>query len=458
MSDLNNRRELWYQTDVVRPDELAAWYGGSSEAAAKGSADAGCSTHIPPHGAADFSEKENRKRRRTKIISLSVCAFVLAASVLTAVSSAVSLHRLRAQVSADAPGAAIGPYEYQEDYRDYFAERYHVSDDAGMERAEAAEDMELTLHSQNGKREMTLQEIYETVNPAVVGVTMHRDGREYGWGSGVIFTADGYIVINTHMIEGADAAQVILSTGERYDAKLVGEDAGSDIAILKIEGEGFPYAELGDSDELRVGDAVAAIGNPLGESYSGTMTNGIVSAINRTVTNQGHKMTLLQTNTAINEGSSGGALVNMYGQVIGITNMKLTTLYSVVQVEGMCFAIPTTVVKEVGDQILAVGMVSGEPTIGIVAAAVSDEAIIVYGLPAGVYVTEVSEGSDAKAQGLEAGDIILKVNGISVSSVAQVNAIKGDLSVGDTLTLTVYREGKTFDMDVRLVDNMDIQR
>ena len=273
----------------------------------------------------------------------------------------------------------------------------------------------------------------------------------------MIFRADGYIITNTHIIQGADAAVVSLTSGDRYDARLIGEDEQSDIAVLKIDGRGLPYAEFGDSDELLVGDAVAAIGNPLGEQYAGTMTDGIVSSINRNVSQQGHRQTMIQTNAALNEGNSGGPLVNMYGQVVGITNMKImSVLYSTV--EGIGFAVPSSVVKEVADQMLATGAVMGEPSIGIIAGAVSDEARSLYGLPAGVYVTEVSDGSDAKARGLQVGDIITKVDGIAVSSVAGVNAVKGDHAVGDTVTLTVYRDGEVFEMEITLVDKTSIRR
>ena len=166
-------------------------------------------------------------------------------------------------------------------------------------------------------------------------------------------------------------------------------------------------------------------------------------------------MTLLQTNAALNEGNSGGPLINSAGQVIGITNMKIMHSYDAT-VEGIGFAIPSSVVKQIADQLLEQGVVSGEPTIGIVAGAVSAEAREVYGLPQGIYVTEVNEGSDALEKGLREGDVITAVNGRSVASVAEVNFIKEGLQVGDTITLTVYRDGETFEMEVALVDKGDI--
>jgi len=283
----------------------------------------------------------------------------------------------------------------------------------------------------------------------VVGISTTVDGEDYGWGSGVVFTTDGYIITNTHIISGCDGVAVSFPDGSEYEGFLVGEDSVSDIAVLKIEGGNFPYAEFGDSASLSVGDSVAAIGNPLGEEYAGTMTNGIISAINRNVSNNGHPMTLLQTNTALNEGNSGGPLVNAYGQVIGITNMKImSALYNTV--EGIGFAIPSTVIKAVANELIGNGVVSGYPSLGIMAGPVSEEAVALYGLPRGVYVSVVY---DVSASGLQVGDVIVEVNGTPVSSVSDVNAIKDGFGVGDVLQLTIFRDGGTITIDSVLIDS-----
>ena len=457
----NSRLNGWYSIEMPETEEVLSWYSEASAENADGPESAGMTADTAPKlSAAD------RKLRRTRIIALVLCALIVLASVLSAVSAHVSAKR-RDRETAQRPAAESVPRSevpdifgtddddgYDEDFRDYFASYYSTSSEVRIERAETGTGVTLTLYPQPAQ-ELSLQEIYQLVSPAVVGVTTYVDGEEYSWGTGVIFTQDGYIITNTHIIQGTDAAVVSLASGELYDAFLVGEDEASDIAVLKIEAEGLPYALFGDSDALRVGDTVAAIGNPLGELYAGTMTNGIVSAIDRNVMNNGHTMTLLQTNTALNEGNSGGPLVNAYGQVVGITNMKIMSVYYST-VEGIGFAIPSSVVKQVADQLIEYGLVLGNPTIGIMAGPVSSEAIEVYGLPEGVYVSEVSDGSDAKVQGLQVGDIILKVNGVPVASVAEVNAIKDQFSVGDTLTLTIYRDGETFDMDIRLVDKSEI--
>ena len=263
----------------------------------------------------------------------------------------------------------------------------------------------------------------------------------YALGTGIIMTEDGYIITNAHVLDRGKSVQVtLLADDSEYEAKLVGADFVSDIAVLKIDAEGLTPAEFGDSGTLVVGDSVTAIGNPLQEQLYGTMTVGIISAINRNVIYDGHSMTLLQTDTAINEGNSGGPLINAWGQVIGVTNMKAFTT----GVEGICFAIPTSVVRPIVDALIAEGQVKGRPSIGITIGPLSESAIEYYDLPSGLYIDSVAEGSDAA------------VNGETVTTTFEVNAIKERYSVGDTLTLTLYRDGRTFDVDVTLVDTNDI--
>ena len=183
-----------------------------------------------------------------------------------------------------------------------------------------------------------------------------------------------------------------------------------------------------------------------------TMTNGIISAINRDMVYNGHSMTLLQTNAAINEGNSGGPLSKMYGQVIGITNMKALST----GVEGIGFAIPTAVIRPIVNALLADGRVSGRVSIGITVGAISSAASDYYDLPEGLYISDVAEGSDAEKKGIQSGDMLLAVNGKAVTTTYDVSAVKDGLQVGDTVTLTIYRDGKTFDVKVKLVDTNDI--
>lgn len=422
----------WYPEAALTADDMDAWYRPPVSRTAS---------------PAPVLEKD-KKRRRTKIISLSVCAAILLCAAALAIWKLAG-HDRSIPVAA-APAAVTDRGEYGS-YREYFEAVYTASSDVALPRAEPDGRVSLTLYP-TGRRELSLQDIYASVSPAVVGISAYRDGELFSWGSGVIFTDDGYIVTNTHILEGCDSAAASLPDGRIFEALLVGEDSASDIAVLKIDGQNLPFARFGDSGTLRVGDLAVAIGNPLGQEYSGTMTDGIISAINRNVYNNGHTMTLLQTNAALNEGSSGGPLVNAGGQVIGITNMKIMSAYFVT-VEGIGFAIPSSVVKDIVDQIMANGYVPGYPSIGITAVGVSSDVMRMYGLPAGVYVAEVRDGSDAQRRGLQSGDIITQVNGVDVRSVSEVNAIKEGFDVGEVLTLTVYRDGTYLTMEVELVDS-----
>ena len=328
-----------------------------------------------------------------------------------------------------------------------------VSGKNSIPAAETGTGVTMTISPVPGGSELTLQEIYTKCLPSVVGIRTELSTSQYSMGTGIIMTADGYIVTNTHVLDGGYAVTVTLSDGTEHEAKLVGADTISDLAVLKIEVTGLTPAQFGDSSGLQVGDSVVTIGNPLGEDLRGTMTNGIISAINRDITYDGHLMTLIQTNAAINEGNSGGPLINMYGQVIGITNMKAVSTNGV---EGIGFAIPTASVHTVVDALIAEGRVSGRPSIGITIAPVSSSALDYYDLPDGLYIESVAKGSDAEKQGVQSGDILVAVNGESVAKTYDVNAIKDGLQVGDSMTLTLYRDGKTFDVTVTLVDTNDI--
>ncbi len=457
-----HRSEDWYRKSGY-PDrkEEGSWYSDSSDLVIPRLADAGCSTHQPPPRSVSFEGDTGKKRRRTKIISLSVCGFLLVAAMVVAAWQIAGLFRVQPGESAQNASEEMFRFgvgeeqEAYEDFREYFANYYVGDPGVNIPQGEIGTGVTLTLRPLS-KVEMPLQDIYGMVSPAVVGVTTFLEGQEYSWGTGVVFTADGYIITNTHVLTGGDEAIVTFSDGTEYEAQLIGADEASDIAVLRVQGEGLPYADFGHSDGLQVGDTVVAIGNPLGQAYSGTMTNGIISAINRNISYNGHSMTLLQTNAALNEGNSGGPLVNAAGQVVGITNMKIMSTYYAT-VEGIGFAIPSAVVKEVADELIEKGIVMGEPTIGIVAGSVNAEAMELYGMPEGVYISQVNEGSDAKKQGLRVGDVILEVNGIPVTTVAEINAIKEGLQVGDPLDLVIWREGKTLDITIRLVDRSVIE-
>ena len=302
--------------------------------------------------------------------------------------------------------------------------------------------------SSNDEDALSLQEIYEKMIPSVVSIVTNA-----GTGTGIVMSEDGYLITNCHVIAQAQQITAMTWDEQTYPAALVGSDEASDLAVLKIEpDEALTAAEFGDSDALRVGDTVVAIGDPLGVKLRGTMTNGIVSAINRNLMVNDREMTLIQTNAALNNGNSGGPLINCYGQVVGVNAVKLSSYYSQATVEGLGFAIPISTAKPIIDELIRNGYVAGRPAIGISGEQLPAAARVYYGLPEGVYVTYVAPDSGAWEAGVRKGDIITAINGTSVSSVDALNTVKNRFSAGDTVTLTIYRSGQTADVDITLMD------
>lgn len=345
-----------------------------------------------------------------------------------------------------------------DDWRDYFDSFYIVDDsDRGDSRIPAVEErpawqMELKPAEETEK---SLQELYSDCVGSIVSISSYIDGETgYYWGSGIVLTEDGLILTNSHLIQGCDSARVMLSDNTEYLAELVGEDRTSDLAVLRIDAQGLTPAVFGESDSLSIGQRVAAIGNPLGEEFRATLTDGIISGIDRGINHDGSSMNLLQTNTAINEGSSGGALYNMFGQVVGVTNMKMMSNYS--SIEGICFAIPSVTVRSVVNALIRDGKVLGRPAVGVTVGMISAEAAGHYDLPYGLYVSGVSEGSDASEKGIREGDIITAVNGSPARTSDDILRVRDGLSVGDTITFTIWRDGESFDVDVALMERNDI--
>ena len=299
---------------------------------------------------------------------------------------------------------------------------------------------------------LCLQDIYSSVIDSVVSISsMTSSGTSSG--TGIIMSSDGYVITNHHVITGALVISVLTNDNQEFEAALVGSDEMSDLAVLKIDARGLQAAEFGDSSKLRVGDSVVAIGDPLGVQLRGTMTNGIISAINRDLTVGDRTMTLIQTNAALNNGNSGGPLINCYGQVIGINTVKMSSYYTATaSVEGLGFAIPISVAKPIIDELIENGYVAGRPAIGISGDSLPSYYRTYYRLPEGVYVTSVNEGSDAKAKGIREGDIVTAINGEKICSIDELNTVKNQYAAGDEVTLTIYRSGAYYEMTVTLVD------
>ncbi len=303
-------------------------------------------------------------------------------------------------------------------------------------------------------KQMTAAEVYAGNVNSTVGITTQVTTNFWGYttqsaasGSGFIYSADGYIITNYHVIESASSIKVTLYDGKSYDAQLVGYDESNDVAVLKIDAKDLTPVTIGDSDNLNVGDSVIAIGNPLGE-LTFSLTSGAVSALDREVTMSNNvTMELIQTDCAINSGNSGGALFNLYGEVIGITNAKYSgSSGSGASIDNIGFAIPINSVRSIVDSIIEKGYVA-KPYIGVMVSDVSDEAIS-YGTPAGAAVVSVTEGGPAEKAGLQANDIITAVDGKEISGKSGLSSIIADCAAGDKLTLSVYRQGQTLTVTV----------
>ena len=285
------------------------------------------------------------------------------------------------------------------------------------------------------------QDVYEKVLPSVVSITCH-DGLTASSGTGVIMDAGGYIITNAHVVEDAVSIRVLLTDGRELTARCVGADMLSDLAVLRVTASGLVPAVFGDSDKLRVGDEVVAIGDPLGVELRGTMTNGIISGINRDIKSGNRTLTLMQTTAALNTGNSGGPLVNCYGQVVGINTMKIGDYASEGGVEGLGFAIPITSVQTILEQLASKGYVAGRPDLGLKGQEISTFYQFYYRMPAGILITEVAEGSSAAQQGLRRGDILLTLDGVAVTNLDILQEITYASTVGQELQATIYREGR----------------
>ena len=309
-------------------------------------------------------------------------------------------------------------------------------------------------------RVLTAAEVYAKNVNSTVGITVGITYNYWGYktnaaasGSGFIASPDGFIVTNYHVIEGANSIEVTMYDDSCYEAEVVGFDRDNDIAILKVEAEGLTPVIFGDSDNMNVGDTVIAIGNPLGE-LTFSLTQGVISALGREVTlEDGVTMDLIQTDCAINSGNSGGALFNLYGEVIGITNAKYSSsAASGASIDNIGFAIPVNTILNIVKETMANGSYS-KPYIGV---SVSDleESYLAYGVPAGVAVLEVVEGGPAEAAGVLANDIITSVDGKAITCTDELKQAIADAGAGKTITLGIYRQGETLEVTLKIGEQL----
>lgn len=314
--------------------------------------------------------------------------------------------------------------------------------------------------AESDKKILSVEEIAKKVGPSIVGISCTSTVQGYfgnqqaeSSGSGIIIAASGHIVTNYHVIEGASKIKVKLTSGNEYDATVVGGDEKTDLAVLKISSnEDLHVASIGNSDEVEVGELAVAIGNPLASELFGTVTAGVISGVNRTMTVGQRDMNLIQTDAAISPGNSGGALINKYGEVIGINSVKLVDDAA----EGLGFAIPINEAVPIVNDLKTYGYVKGRPMIGISVREITPELAYYNNLLVdyGLYVMSVTEGSGAEKAGIKRGDIIIKTDGQKVTTSSGLNKIRDTHKAGEKVNLTVMRGNRELAISVTLTEDL----
>ena len=416
------------------------------------------------------------KKPKKKHTGLKVAAFVLAMVLVS--GGSIGVYEGIRSSNADNSGSIVAS-------NDSSAAESSTGGSSSSKKSDSSQSW-IQLASTNGS--MSVADIVKKVTPSVVGVqstfsssngsnnnTMNGYGGFFGYGSqgnngsqgmtgvgtGIIMSKDGYIVTNAHVIYDdehgygeASSVQIQMSDEETtYDARIVAYDKEADIAVLKIDADNLTAAEFGDSSSCEVGETVVAIGNPLGLQFQNTVTCGIISALDRKVTINDNTMTLIQTDTAINNGNSGGPLINSSGQVIGINSAKMSSTYSgEATVEGIGFAIPMSEAKSIVDDLINYGYVTGRPQLGISCQDVTEAVSQAYNIPVGAYIFSVTAGGAADQAGLQPGDVITGIQDQTISTTEELNAVKNQYKAGDTITLTYVRAGETKKVDVTLAE------
>jgi len=357
-----------------------------------------------------------------------------------------------------------------------------------LKLSEEIDELELMLANQSGEikipgnNQLTIENVLMTadgsssavtkiakkVGPSIVGIRMVTQSPRswyYGdamsqskyEGSGIIIDSSGYIMTNYHVVQYADpkgsmskntTLEVFLSDGKQAMAKFIGGDQRSDLAVIKIDMKDLPEVEMGDSDSLEVGELAVAIGNPLGLEFQGSVTVGVISALNRTISIDDRTMNLIQTDAAINPGNSGGALLNSKGEVIGINTAKI----SLSGVEGLGFAIPANEAKPIIDQLIMFGYVKGRPFIGISGREITETISYLYDIPVGVYIMEVIPGSGAEKAGIREGDTLISLDGVKVHTMKEIDNVKDKYRAGDTVEAIVVRNGKRLKLSLTFTE------
>lgn len=383
----------------------------------------------------EAAKKEKKRRRRGLWIALG-CLAVLIALVAGGVAWA----------NRDKGGDDPSNLPEDGDSASSIVDIFGPAPQTTIPRIQGDPSVRLTVNRERGP-ELTAAELYQKVNPSVVTVVAEeKTGASVG--TGVIMTSDGYIVTNAHVISGGRSCWIALDTGVTYEAKLVGYDEEEDLAVLKaVDASDLPAAEFGDSDQLVVGEKAYAIGNPLGIELRGTLTDGIISAVNREIEVGDGYMTTIQTTAALNNGNSGGPLINASGQIVGINTLKMSGSgwEGEATVEGLGFALPISSVCFVVNDLIATGRFQGVPTIGVTVITIQDGQ---GGTQVQVYSVEEDYG--AADAGVQEGDIILMADGQPIAQTSDLLAVRRSHVIGDTMVLTLQRDGQTFEAPVVL--------
>lgn len=396
-----------------------------------------------PEVAADFDggHYERRYRRKSKVkvyISIILATSIISSTVVGGILYSMFTDKLNKQADA-------------------------INSIKASESVSTYQPTKTSLSTTSSTSMYSAVDIAKKVSPSIVGIRttvttaqnsfFGNNSQSVSEGSGIIISADGYIMTNYHVVQYADSKnnfgtsailEVFLPDKRQAKAKFIGGDETSDLAVIKIDLNDLPAAELGDSSELEVGEPAIAIGNPLGMDFAGSVTVGVVSALNRQVQTDDKTLNLIQTDAAINPGNSGGALVNSRGQVIGINTIKI----SETGVEGLGFAIPINDAKPIVNQLMTYGYVKGRPFIGISGVEITDIMSRQYNLPVGIYIKQVTSGSGAEKAGIRSGDVLVSLDGTQVKTMSDVDAVKKKHKAGDTVSAVVVRNGNKINISL----------
>lgn len=398
----------------------------------------------------EFVYRPEQKKSRARKVLIGITALLAAAAI--GVTSIVGYTIVTGDKIGTTTNASV---EETEDAEEGATAKNEAENKKNKDSAKVNKEVPTIVQLASPDDAMKIPDIVTKVSPSVVGISCMTN-RGAATGTGIIMSEDGYIITNAHVVSDAQTIQVLLPKSYADEnsseedltvkAQLVGKDTQTDIAVLKIDKKGLTKAEFGKSSDLKVGEVAIVIGNPLGFELANSVTAGIISALDRTINIEDRTMNTIQTDASINNGNSGGPLINAYGQVIGITSAKVTSSYG----EGLGFAIPIDEAIPIVKELIAHGYVTGRPTLGVSGENVSNVYAQYYNIPKGFFVKKVNPGSAAEKAGIKVDDIVIGIEGKLIESMEEFNKIKKNYKAGDTIKVSVYRDKKIIDLDVTL--------